>query len=124
HPYTTGSGHLRELVVYTPPGYESAATTVYPLLVLQHGSGDNQRTWTDHGKAHWIYDSLIAAGKAVPAVVLMLNGHPEGVDRRNRGAAQVAFLDELSTSALPLVEGRYRVSREPAMRAMAGLSMG
>ncbi len=29
-----------------------------------------------HGKAHWILDNLIADGKAVPMIVLMIDGHP------------------------------------------------
>lgn len=40
----------RGLCVYTPPGYEQARQR-YPTLYLQHGSGDNQDTWTAHGKA-------------------------------------------------------------------------
>jgi 1,4-alpha-glucan branching enzyme len=32
-------GRPREIVVYTPPGYERDAEKKYPLLVLQHGSG-------------------------------------------------------------------------------------
>src|SRR5262249_13461012 len=76
----------RELWVYTPPGYEQAiasgATTRYPLLVLQHGSGDNHQTWVVHGKAHWILDNLIAAKRAEPVVVVMLDGHPLGMMSR------------------------------------------
>jgi enterochelin esterase-like enzyme len=120
----------RELWVYTPPGYEKATeSAVYPLLVLQHGSGDNHQTWVVHGKAHWILDNLIAAGKAKPMVVVMLDGHPLGQMSRDavpqrRGAAMEAFRNELFDDALPLVESLYRVHREPRNRAIAGLSMG
>jgi enterochelin esterase-like enzyme len=121
-------GRPREVWVYTPPGYESAATTTYPLLVLQHGSGDNQQTWVTHGKAHWILDSLIAAGQARPMVVMMIDGHPFTPaamrDPANRGGAMDAFRRELLEDAMPLVETTYRVAREPAQRAIVGLSMG
>ena len=123
-------GKRRELWVYTPPGYEQAGqTAAYPLLVLQHGSGDNHQTWVVHGKAHWILDNLIAGGKAKPMVVVMLDGHPLGQMSRDattqrRGAAMEAFRNELFDDALPLVESLYRVRREPRDRAIAGLSMG
>jgi enterochelin esterase family protein len=122
-------GRAREVWVYTPPGYEkSPAGTRFPLLILQHGSGDNHRTWVEHGKAHWIIDSLIAAGKARPMVVMMIDGHPftpaATRDAANRGAAMDAFRRELLEDALPLVESHYRVASEVAQRGIVGLSMG
>ena len=121
-------GRPREAWVYTPPGYERETTTKYPLLVLQHGSGDNQATWIAHGKAHWILDNLIAQKKARPMIILMLDGHPLGQMQRNdavkRGEAMEAFRRELTEDAMPLIESLYRVEKEPAQRAIAGLSMG
>jgi enterochelin esterase family protein len=119
----------REVVVYTPPGYEKDSAKRYPLLVLQHGSGDNQRTWVEHGKAHWIFDNLIAQGKAKPMVVMMLDGHPHGMVGREatdtkRISAQEAFERELLDDAIPLVESLYRVEPDRTKRAIAGLSMG
>jgi enterochelin esterase family protein len=119
----------RELWVYTPPGYEHDTNAQYPLLILQHGSGDNHRTWVEHGKAHWILDNLIAAGKARPMVVLMLDGHslaapPREAGPDRRAAALEAFRRELFEDALPLVESLYRVEKDAAHRAIAGLSMG
>jgi len=122
-------GRMRELLIYTPPGYENDAATKYPLLVLQHGSGDNQQTWIAHGKAHWILDNLIAKGKAKPMIVLMIDGHPLGQVPRespanSRTAAMDAFRSELFEDALPLTESRYRVSANREDRAITGLSMG
>jgi enterochelin esterase family protein len=123
-------GKQRELWVYTPPVYENDAhkSAKYPLLVLQHGSGDLEGTWVVLGKAHWILDNLIAAGKAKPMIVVMLNGHPLGQVPRDqpdrRAASLTAFKNELFEDALPLVEKRYRVSTDREQRAIAGLSMG
>lgn len=124
-------GKPREVWVYTPPGYEQAANSSqrFPLLVLQHGSGDNHQTWVVHGKAHWILDSLIASGKARPMIVAMLDGHPLGMVSREspeqrRGAAMEAFRNELLDDAIPLVESLYRVAPGANNRAIAGLSMG
>ena len=121
-------GRPRECRIYTPPGYESDTQKIYPLLVLQHGSGDNEQTWVAHGKAHWIIDNLIAQGKARPLIVLMIEGHPLGPNPREAGvdrtAALAAFSRELFEDALPLIEARYRVEKDAAHRAIAGLSMG
>jgi enterochelin esterase family protein len=129
HTYASKAlGRARELIVYTPPGYERETEKKFPLFVLQHGSGDNQRAWIDHGKAHWILDYLIAAGKARPMVVVMLDGHPLGTagrgDEAKRAAAMDAFRRELFDDALPLVDSLYHVETDAAHRAIAGLSMG
>lgn len=121
------AGRQRSVWVYTPPGYELSGTKRFPLLVLQHGSGDSHRTWVEHGKAHWILDNLIASGKAVPMIVMMIDGHPLGAtgrDDASRAAALNAFRKELLEEALPLVEKLYRVSPEREQRAITGLSMG
>ena len=121
-------GLPRSVWVYTPPGYEKNSAADYPLLVLQHGSGDNEQTWVAHGKAHWILDSLIAAGKARPMVVMMIDGHqftPAALrDPATHGPAISAFTRELFEDALPLVESIYRVAPDAARRGIVGLSMG
>ena len=94
------------------------------MLVLQHGSGDQHDTWIAHGKAHWILDNLIADGKAVPMLVLMIDGHPRGQQPTDREGALTAFERELLEDAIPLVEATYRVQSESSQRALAGLSMG
>lgn len=118
----------RSAWVYTPPGYEAGVQKDYPLFVLQHGSGDRHETWVQHGKAHWILDNLIAAGKAKPMIILMIDGHPLGQVPRDmadrRALSLAAFKNELFTDAIPLVESHYRVSKDREQRALAGLSMG
>jgi enterochelin esterase-like enzyme len=117
----------REAWVYTPPGYETSKEQLYPVLVLQHGSGDNQQAWVTHGKAHWIMDSLIYQKQAKPMVVLMLDGHPLGKLNRDdprRGQAMEVLKQELTQTALPLLHASYRVHKDPAHSAITGLSMG
>lgn len=122
------AGRTRSVWVYTPAGYEKEAARHYPLLVLQHGSGDNHKTWVEHGKAHWILDHLIAAGKAQPMIVMMIDGHPLGQVARDaadrRAASLTAFRRELLEEAMPLVESRYRILPQREQRAITGLSMG
>lgn len=97
HAYRSKSlGKLRELAVYSPPGYQQDTDQQFPTLYLQHGSGDNEATWTVHGKAHWIMDNLIAQQRAKPMVIVMMDGHasPPGAER---GANTDYFEMDLST---------------------------
>jgi enterochelin esterase-like enzyme len=116
---------FREFQVYTPPGYETGGES-YPVLVLQHGHSDCFATWTTHGKAHWILDNLIAAGKARPMIVVMLDGHPipgsygDGRSRANTEELRRDLLD----AVMPMVERLYRVKPGRENRAITGLSMG
>jgi len=121
HSYFSKSlGRVRELAVYTPPGYDKQADARFPTLYLQHGSGDNQATWVVHGKAHWILDSLIAQGKARPMVMVMMDGHA-ALDRQGNTEA---FERDLLQDVMPFVEANYRVKTAAADRCIAGLSMG
>jgi len=119
-------GRLRELAVYTPPGYEHQADARFPTLYLQHGSGDNQATWIAHGKAHWILDNLIAQGRAKPMVVVMMDGHAvaPGTDAGGRNSNTLAFERDLLEDVMPFIEANYRVKPDAANRGIVGLSMG
>ena len=114
----------RRIVVYTPPG----ASGRLPVLYLSHGYGDNEGSWSVHGKAHWILDSLIAGKKSVPMVIVMMDGHalpPGAAGFGEYGPANSAALcRELITDIIPLVERSYKVTAKPRARAFAGLSMG
>ncbi|MCF7848701.1 MAG: hypothetical protein K9M45_07625 [Kiritimatiellales bacterium] len=116
---------FREMRIYTPPGYETNGRS-YPLLVLQHGHSDCFATWTTHGKAHWILDNLIAAGKAEPMIVLMLDGHPipESFGNARSEENTEELRRDLLEAALPMVEKLYRLKPGRENRAIAGLSMG
>jgi enterochelin esterase-like enzyme len=130
HDYRSKSlDRLRHLRVYTPPGYDHGSRR-YPVLYLFHGSGDNDATWTAFGHAHWILDNLIAAGKANPMIVVMTDGHaysPQftGMPSTNMISRNITdFERDLLGDVLPWVESNYRVRKEAASRAIAGLSMG
>ncbi len=117
----------RNLVVYTPPN----AKGPLPVLYLAHGYSDEQRTWTVHGKAHWILDSLIASNKAKPMIIVMPDAHAIAPETRDQSEFDVygpensaAFCQELIEDVIPLIEANYPVKKEPSARAFAGLSMG
>ena len=126
------SGRLRTVHVYTPPGMLPGEPV--PVLYLLHGSGDNDATWPTFGRAAWIADNLVAAGKARPMVIVMPNGHAmPWHERRNGGDipreqvahdAVAAFEHELKADVMPIVAAHYPIAAGPANTAIAGLSMG
>ncbi len=121
----------RRMHVYTPPGYE-AGDRKYPVFYLLHGAGDNDDAWTSVGRAGFILDNLIAAGGAVPMIVVMPAGHqPPAQGAAATGAAAALapsginrFTQEFVDDVMPHVERRYRTLTDRPHRAIAGLSMG
>jgi enterochelin esterase family protein len=121
------NGETRSIWIYTPPGYEKApASRQYPVLYLFHGSNDTAGGWVLAGQANYILDNLIAEGKAVPMVVVMPYGHavPFGSPRELQAKNAQLYEDYILKDVRPLVETKYRVSKDRARRAIAGLSMG
>jgi enterochelin esterase family protein len=119
------TGAARRMHVYTPPGYEEAAASRYPVLYLLHGAGDDDEGWIRSGRANFILDNLIAEDRARPMVVAMPDGHLFGTNwKEARGTKLRAFAADFYEHVMPEVERLYRVGRERKDRAMAGLSMG
>lgn len=123
----------RRMYVYTPPGYENNQQA-YPVLYLLHGGGGDEDAWTSLGRANYILDNLIAAGKALPMIVVMTNGNPNqkaAITETQPEPAENGFLmatDQFPLSlvndVIPYVENHYRVIANSDKRAVAGLSMG
>ena len=120
--YSEISRSWRRFFVYTPAGYDTRTDEKYPVLYLLHGGGEDERGWGTQGKTDLIMDNLIAAGKAKPMLVVMLDGNMPSAGF-NSGALK-AFEAELTQAVIPFVEKNYRVRKEPDSRALAGLSMG
>ncbi|MGB6488617.1 MAG: alpha/beta hydrolase-fold protein [Steroidobacteraceae bacterium] len=129
------TGAWRRAFVYTPPGYDSNPRQRYPLLILQHGYGEDETGWTRQGKAQFILDNLIAAGKAKPMIVVMDLGYANkpgtpalqlGADTpvKQIGLAFRAFEDVTLHDLIPTIDASYRTIPDRNHRAMAGLSMG
>jgi enterochelin esterase family protein len=130
----------RHALVYLPPGYDSQASTRYPVLYLQHGAGEDETGWVRQAHANFILDNLIAAGQAKPMVVVMAYGYA-----RRAGAAPVDFMgnplgspeaikamqdmasvfeDDVTQALVPFIDATFRTLPDRDHRAMAGLSMG
>ncbi|MBI4658556.1 MAG: esterase [Verrucomicrobia bacterium] len=126
HSYRSKSlARVRNLAIYTPPGYDRQPEARFPLLYLQHGAGDNEATWTVHGKAHWILDNLIAQGRAKPMVVVMMDGHASTTGGMGGFQNNTSLFErDLLEDVMPFVETNYRVKADAESRGIVGLSMG
>ena len=129
------AGLTRRLTVYTPAGYETSGKQ-YPVFYLLHGIGGDENAWSELGRAAQIMDNLIAQGKAEPMILVMTNGNisqeacpgetSEGfrvptmmLPKTMEGSFETAFPD-----VVKFIENTYRVKKDKAHRAIAGLSMG
>ncbi len=120
------NGETRQVLVYTPPGYEKNPKQRYPVLYLLHGSGDTAESWTQVGATNLILDNLIAEKKARPMIIVMPLGHavPFGSPREVQ-AKNVPLMEEyMIKDLLPWAEAKYRIAPGRQHRALAGLSMG
>jgi len=118
----------RRMHVYTPPGYE-VGQQKYPVFYLLHGAGDCDDSWTSVGRAGFVLDNLLAAGKIKPMIVVMPAGHQPGTPGATPPPPATAeqpppFTAEFVTDVMPYVEKHYRTLTDRPHRAIAGLSMG
>jgi enterochelin esterase-like enzyme len=134
------TGTWRHALVYTPPRYDTQLKERYPVLYLQHGGGEDESGWTRQGKANFILDNLIAAGKAKPMIVVMANGYarragvpvsdfrgkPLGSPEMRKAMQEMmsAFEDDVTQALIPFIDSTFRTIPDRDHRAMAGLSMG
>jgi enterochelin esterase-like enzyme len=116
------AGGQRRLHIYLPPDYDSAKDL--PVLYLIHGGGDGDDSWPTVGRAGFILDNLIAEGKARSMVVVFPSGGVNGGQPMVADPDKDPFTAELMTVIIPYVQSHYKVSTDPEMRALAGLSMG
>jgi enterochelin esterase-like enzyme len=120
--YSDVTNSWRNFYMYTPPGYDQNTTGHYPVLYILHGGGEDQRGWATQGKTDLIMDNLIAEKKAIPMIVVMVDGN---MPSKAFGEETLQLFEkELKQNVIPFVEKNYRVKAEPDSRALAGLSMG
>lgn len=120
----------RKAYVYTPAGYDDNPSKRYPVLYLQHGSGEDETGWSTQGKMNLILDNLISGKQATPMIVVMDRGYatdPAKVGVSNPGGrlnSNNIFPEVLVNEIVPMIDKTFRTLTDRNNRAMAGLSMG
>jgi len=137
YPSTLNGMSQRRMCIYTPAEYEQHPEKNYPVLYLLHGSGGDETSWSDYGRACQIMDDMIFNGQALPMIVVMPNGNIQldaapgespYMDKKPSannvssmlGKYEACFMNEI----VEFVDRNYRVLPDKAHRAIAGLSLG
>ena len=112
----------RHINVYVPAEYEQNPDKKYPVLYLVHGWGEDENGWSIQGQMANIMDGLIAAGKAVPMIVVM----PSGDIKTNSDVRQASgdVIKIYAENLIPYIDKTFRTNTDKQHRAMAGLSRG
>jgi len=126
--YTSQELGTRQVLVYTPPGYENNTSKKYPVLYLLHGSSDTEETWTKVGRANFILDNLISEGKALDMIVVMPYGRAYPTITKTGSLRDWPNLQEFKKdffgNLMPFIEKNYRTKNDKDSRAIAGFSGG
>ena len=126
--YAASTKEWRHAMVYTPAEYDlkNNAKKRYPVLYLQHGMGEDETGWSKQGHMQHIMDNAIAAGRAVPMIVVMESGDikaPFGPGQ-SRDQYGNSFYPVLLNDLIPYIDANFRTKTDRENRAMAGLSWG
>lgn len=123
--FSTVTNSWRQFYIYTPPSYDSAVDQQYPVLYILHGGGEDERGWATQGKTDLILDNLIAAKKAKPMLVVMMDGNLSGGGLQGFGEKSLQLFErELKDALMPFVNKNFRTATGNTNTALAGLSMG
>ena len=116
--------NTHELLVWTPPGYESSGKS-YPTLYLLHGAGSP----TAFGVDEWLgyaltedLDRLIDSGFIEPMIVVLPFGAQGYWVNHADGGPQ--WSDYVTDEVVPYVDREFRTDKRRERRAIGGLSMG
>ena len=126
--YSNEQKTWRHAMVYTPAEYDLKANIKkrYPVLYLQHGMGEDETGWSKQGHMQHIMNNAIAAGRAVPMIVVMESGDikaPFGPGQ-SRDQYGNSFYPVLLNDLIPYIDANFRTKTDRENRAMAGLSWG
>lgn len=124
----------RRMIVYLPADYYDTDRR-YPVLYLLHGARGYETSWIRKGEVFQTADSLWAAGKAVPCIIVMPNVNQYNSDEDYEGGRfkdafeSILEVDGKVESAfvkdvVGLVDSLYRTRTDAGSRAVAGLSIG
>jgi enterochelin esterase-like enzyme len=116
--YDSTYRRMREVFVYTPPGYDARAAAAYPLLLAFDGPD-----YLDTIPLPLILDTLLA-GRHAPAFVAVLVADSSFAVRLGDLANQPRFATYLGEQLIPWVRANYHVTRDPHRTIVTGSSAG
>jgi enterochelin esterase-like enzyme len=110
-------GNSRTIRIYLPPTYATAVNDSFPLVLFHDGDG-----YIDLAKANNVIDYLVSENRIQPVIGVFV----PPVDRNNEYAFNNTknFESFIISELMPVIDAQYRTRRNPASRAMVGISFG
>ena len=129
---------FERMQVYTPPGYDPNGSTRYPVLYLNHGTGDSYKVWLassagagnvdrNPGYGARIYENLLDKHETVPMIIVTAyidDCGPLNAPSASNIKDDYGCTPKFKTAIIPKVDTEYRTIADRSGRAMAGLSRG
>lgn len=114
--YSAQLSNSRKIRVYLPPGY-TASGHDYPVVLFHDGM-----EYIDLCKTNNILDYLIAHQLIVPVIGIFVP--PVDREAEYAGAKIDKFTAFITSELMPVIDTRFRTSRDSSKRAMIGASNG
>ena len=126
----------RDLIVYTPPGYDEQAPRQFPVLYMQDGQNLFDGATSFVPGMYWhmaeTAEDGIAQGILQPLIIVgiynggkaRINEYTATKDARAGGGRADRYAKFLLQEVMPFVQTEYRVLRGPASTGIGGSSLG
>jgi enterochelin esterase-like enzyme len=114
--YSNILGNSRQVRVYLPPGYPSGSEA-YPLILFHDGP-----EYLSLGNTQNIFDYLIAEHLMLPVIGIFVP--PVSRTAEYAGSKIDQFTNFITSELMPVIDAKYKTSKDPSKRAMAGASDG
>ncbi len=117
----------RDVVVWTPPGYETDTTRRYPVLYMHDGQNVFDPATASFGydwEADERADSLIRAGVIEPVIIVGMYCTNNRGPEYSYGKEAKAYLNFIINVVKPMIDAKYRTKPDRMNTAVAGSSMG
>jgi len=111
-------GKPLQVIIFTPPCYDSKKTGEYPLLVLLHGQGYTAQQWIDLGVAETA-SRLMASGELPPFLIALPQEDYFLLD-----ITKSAFGPAVIKTLIPRVRQEYATCSTRQCTAIGGISRG
>ena len=119
--YSNSLGQNRSLILYLPEGYDSNASTYYPVVYFLHGGG-----FASYPYIHGILDNLIGSADISPIIFVQPDGSggPYYGGFYTNSELNGNFEDYGAYDAVQFIDANYRTIPSSESRSIMGHSWG
>jgi enterochelin esterase-like enzyme len=123
-PWSTASQSTEDIVIYTPPGYDPAGSTLYPVM---YEAPTGYGLWNHGTDVYGALNDLIDTGRMPAAIAVFIDS--SGAPKPDTECAdtpdnQQWFETYISQTVVQYVDANYRTIKEPGARGIMGMSAG